>query len=208
MWKWKDKPINKQKKWVCTQDHLLLSQASRLASVSEKAHFERATTVRYWPSESRWTDEWRADQPIKTLVRHHQKGPGERSETKAALPVNNPSQVNLHKHLTSSKQILFTKIFPSIHHQTSPNTSSWFVPFKKFINVGLFFFFLIKGHSKCISIILLEDRELQLFSTDISNKVSCFLHWNTRQTKSFVGKRKRQKRNCFISSFISIIMLS
>lgn len=117
------------------------SQASRLASVSEKAHFERATTVRYWPSESRWTDEWRADQPIKTLVRHHQKGPGERSETKAALPVNNPSQVNLHKHLTSSKQILFTKIFPSIHHQTSPNTSSWFVPFKKFINVGLFFLF-------------------------------------------------------------------
>lgn len=70
-----------------------MSQASRLASVSEKAHFERATTVRYWPSESRWTDEWRADQPIKTLVRHHQKGPGERSETKAALPVNNPSQL-------------------------------------------------------------------------------------------------------------------
>lgn len=119
----------------------VIESAVWLASVSEKAHFERATTVRYWPSESRWTDEWRADQPIKTLVRHHQKGPGERSETKAALPVNNPSQVNLHKHLTSSKQILFTKIFPSIHHQTSPNTSSWFVPFKKFINVGLFFLF-------------------------------------------------------------------
>lgn len=123
-----------------------------LASVSEKAHFERATTVRYWPSESRWTDEWRADQPIKTLVRHHQKGPGERSETKGALPVNNPSQVNLHKHLTSSKQILFTKIFPSIHHQTSPNTSSWFVPFKKFINVGLFFSFFWSKDTQSVSV--------------------------------------------------------